>query len=126
MKKLLIKTGFWVYECWCLVMDARYNPLKYIPNPSLQTYFMLVLFTMWSVYFGFIATYYMGWLGYNTITSLIVHFAVLIPLAMTYAVFEDAKRDGNKWYLDGLEDKRKSKLFPRKPNKVTWDLDREA
>ena len=29
---------------WRRVMDVRYNPLKYIPDPSLQTYFMLVLF----------------------------------------------------------------------------------
>ena len=27
---------------WRRVMDVRYNPLKYIPDPSLQTYFMLV------------------------------------------------------------------------------------
>ena len=24
---------------WRRVMDVRYNPLKYIPDPSLQTYF---------------------------------------------------------------------------------------
>ena len=28
---------------WRRVMDARYNPLKYIPDPSLQTYFMFCL-----------------------------------------------------------------------------------
>ena len=38
---------------WRRVMDVRYNPLKYIPDPSLQTYFMLVLFIIWSVFFGF-------------------------------------------------------------------------
>ena len=53
----------WVVDSWRVVMDARFNPLKYIPDPSLQTYFTLVLFTMWSVYFGFLATYYMGWLN---------------------------------------------------------------
>ena len=68
----------------------------------------------------------MGWLGYNTITSLIVHFAVLIPIAMTYAVFEDAKRDGHKWYADAVEERRKDKLFPRKPNVIKWDIDKEA
>ena len=35
---------------WRRVMDVRYNPLKYIPDPSLQTYFMLVLFVVWSVF----------------------------------------------------------------------------
>ena len=28
---------------WRRVMDANYNPLKYIPDPSLQTYFMFCL-----------------------------------------------------------------------------------
>ena len=107
-------------------MDARYNPLRYIPDPSLQTYFMLVLFTMWSVYFGFFATYYMGWLGYDTVTSIIVHFAVLIPLAMTYAIFKDAERDGSRWLKNTLEDRRKEQLFPSKPNAVKWDIDKEA
>ena len=47
------KTVLFIVDSWRLVMNAKYNPLKYIPDPSLQTYFMLVLFTMWSVYFGF-------------------------------------------------------------------------
>ena len=47
------------------VMDLKYNPLGKIPDPSLQTYFMLVLFTIWSVWFGFIAANYFGWFGYN-------------------------------------------------------------
>ena len=126
MKKLVIRTGLWIYECWCLVMDARYNPLRYIPDPSLQTYFMLVLFTMWSVYFGFFATYYMGRLGYDTVTSIIVHFAVLIPLAMTYAIFKDAERDGSRWLKNTLEERRKENLFPSKANAVKWDIDKEA
>ena len=126
MKKLVIRTGLWIYECWCLVMDARYNPLKYIPDPSLQTYFMLVLFTMWSVYFGCFANYYMGWLGYDTVTSIIVHFAVLIPLAMTYAIFKDAERDGSRWLKNTLEERRKENLFPSKANAVKWDIDKEA
>ena len=36
---------------WRRVMDVKYNPLKHVPDPSLQTYFMLVLFTFWSVFF---------------------------------------------------------------------------
>ena len=116
----------WVVDCWRLVMDNRYNPLKYIPDPSLQMYFTLVLFTMWSFYFGFVATYYMGWLGYDTITSLIVHFMVIVPVAFTNAVFIDAERDGANWLKSWKEDIRKSKLFPSKKNTVKWDLDKEA
>ena len=37
---------------WRRVMDVKYNPLKYVPDPSLQAYFMLVLFIAWSLFFG--------------------------------------------------------------------------
>ena len=99
----------WVVDSWRLVMDARYNPLKYIPDPSLQTYFMLVLFTGWSVYFGFMASYYMGWLGYSTITSIIVHIAVLLPLSFTNAVFLDAERDNAPWLIEWRKQQKENK-----------------
>lgn len=90
----------WVVDSWRVVMNAKYNPLRFIPDPSLQTYFMLVLFTMWSVYFGFVASYYMGWLGYDIIVSIAVHIGVLVPLAFTNAIFLDAERNGSKWVKD--------------------------
>ena len=90
------------------VMDVKYNPLKNINEPSLQAYFMLVLFTIWSVFFGFIATYYLGWYGYNTVTSIEVHLTVLIPIIFTNAVFKDAERNGDKWFL-AFKDKQKKK-----------------
>jgi signal transduction histidine kinase len=118
----------WIVECWRLVMDNRYNLLKYIPDPSLQAYFTLVLFTMWSVYFGFVATYYMGWLGYNTITSIIVHFAVLLPVLFTNAVFKDAERDNAPWLYKWREEQKSWKFWQNKPkpNMVKWDIDKEA
>jgi hypothetical protein len=64
---------------WRSVMDVRYNPLKYIPDPSLQTYFMLVLFIIWSVFFGFLAANYLGFFNYNTVASIIIHVAVILP-----------------------------------------------
>ena len=63
---------FFVLDCWRLVMDNRFNQLRHT-RPFATDVFSLVLFTMWSVYFGFVASYYMGWLGYNTIISIIVH-----------------------------------------------------
>ena len=100
MKLKTLKLLAWVVNCWRVVMDNRYNPLRYIADPSLQMYFTLVLFTMWSVYFGFLASYYMGWLGYSTITSIIVHIAVILPVGFTNAIFIDAERDGSKWLKD--------------------------
>ena len=116
----------WIVDCWRVVMDNRFNPLRYIPDPSLQFYFTLVLFTMWSVYFGFLASFYMGWLGYDIVLSIIVHFMVLIPLGFTNAIFLDAERNGSQWVKTWREERRISKLFPRKKNIVLWDNDREA
>ena len=45
----------WVLFCWRSVMDNRYNPLKHIKDPSIQFYFTMVLFIMWSAYFSIIA-----------------------------------------------------------------------
>ena len=131
MKKLFFKFLFFVLDCWRLVMDNRYNPLRYIPDPSLQMYFTLVLFTMWSVYFGFVASYYMGWLGYNTIVSIIVHIGVLVPIAFTNAIFIDAERDGANWLRTWKTNKRLDTQDAnlRKSNhekRVKWDIDIEA
>ena len=121
----------WVVDSWRVVMDARFNPLKYIPDPSLQTYFTLVLFTMWSVYFGFLATYYMGWLGYDIVLSIIIHMMVLLPIAFTNAVFKDAERDGARWLKDWRTEQEQWKFWQNRPstkgkNIIHLDLDKEA
>ena len=112
---------------WRRVMDANYNPLKYIPDPSLQTYFMLVLFVMWSVYFGFLAGNY--WIGYNTVMSIIVHVAILVPLAFTNAIFVDAERDGHNWLKEWKEERSRYKIVVnrlKKKNLVIWNPNKEA
>ena len=93
MKKAIV----WIVDSWRNVMDVRFNPLRHIPDPSLQLYFTLVLFTMWSVYFGLVASYWLGWANYDIVVSIIIHLAVLIPIGFTNAVFIDAERDGSKW-----------------------------
>tara|TARA_B100000927_G_C16063617_1_gene308141 strand:+ start:109 stop:510 length:402 start_codon:yes stop_codon:yes gene_type:complete len=120
-----------VVDCWRLVMDNKYNPLKYIPDPSLQSYFTLVLFTMWSVYFGFLAIFYMGWLGYDIVLSIAIHFAVLIPVIFTNSVFLDAERENAPWIYQWRSEQESWKFWLNRPslkgkNIVRWDLDREA
>ena len=83
----------WVVTCWRLVMDNRFNPLRFIPDPSLQMYFTL-----------FVATFYMGWYGYDIVTSIAIHIAVIIPIAFTNAVFLDAERNGDKWLKEWKKD----------------------
>ena len=114
---------------WRRVMDVRYNPLKYIPDPSLQTYFMLVLFTMWSVFFGFLAVNCLGWFGYNIVASIAIHNSVLLPLAFTNAIFVDAERDGANWLKEWKEEQSRYKLLVNRlktKNLVIWNPFKES
>jgi hypothetical protein len=114
---------------WRRVMDVKFNPLKHVADPSLQSYFMMVLFTIWSVAFGFIATYHLGWLGYSTVTSVVVHLLILIPILVTNAVFIDAERDGEQWLVEWKEERSKYLIFRNRlktKNMVRWNPGSEA
>ena len=107
---------------WRRVMDVRYNPLKYIPDASLQTYFMLVLFTIWSVFFGFLAANYLGFFNYNTVASVIIHVAIILPLAFTNAIFVDAERDGEQWLKEWKEEHNAWKIIANRMKKENFQL----
>ena len=114
---------------WRRVMDVRYNPLKYVPDPSLQTYFMLVLFTVWSIFFGLVAANYLGFFNFNIVASVIIHIAIILPLAFTNAVFVDAERDGDKWLKEWKEEQSRYKLVVNRlktKNLVIWNPNNEA
>ena len=131
MKKpsLLRRVAFALVNGWRRVMDVRYNPLKYIPDPSLQTYFMLVLFTVWSVFFGFLAANYLGFFNYNTVVSIIIHICILLPLAFTNAIFVDAERDGANWLKEWQDERSRYKLLTNRlktKNLIMWNPNEEA
>ena len=110
-------------QMWRVIMNVKYNPLKYVPCPKLQAYFMLVLFVIWSVFFGFIASVHLGLVNYSTVTSIIIHLSVLVPLVITNAVFIDAERDGHKWLIEWEAEQSKYKLFTNRlkaKNAVLW------
>ena len=118
-----------IVDKWRVVMNVKYNPLKYIPDPSLQTYFMLVLFTIWSITFGVIAIFWLGFIGYSIPTSILVHAAVVIPLAFTNAIFVDAERDGENWLKEWRDEQSRYKLVMNRlktKNLVLWDPTKEA
>mgnify|MGYP005743003209 FL=1 len=120
----------WIIDCWRLVMDNRYNPLRYIADPSIQAYFTLVLFIMWSAYFGIVATVYMGF-NYDIVTSIIIHMAFVVPLMYTNLVFKQAEKNGRNWISQYRTDQEKKKWYDkiRKPNyekRIKWDIDKEA
>ena len=131
MKKpsLIRRVVMGLVHAWRRVMDVRYNPLKYIADPSLQTYFMLVLFTVWSVFFGVLAANYLGWFGYNTVASIIIHIAVLLPIAFTNAIFVDAERDGANWLKEWKEEQNRYTIVANRlktKNLTIWDPNKEA
>ena len=78
--KIVMKLIEWVLTCWRGVMDNRYNPLSYIKDPSIQSYFTLALFVMWSCYFGIVAIVWLDWQNYDIVTSIMIHIAVLVPI----------------------------------------------
>ena len=114
---------------WRRVMDVRYNPLKYIADPSLQTYFMLVLFTVWSVFFGVLAANYLGFFNYNTVASIVIHICVLLPIAFTNAIFVDAERDGANWLKEWKAERNRYTIVANRlktKNLTIWDPNKEA
>ena len=121
---LFRRTIMWILNTWRSVMNVKYNPLKHITSPSLQTYFMLVLFSIWCVFFGLIAIYYMGFINYSIVTSIVIHGSILIPMMITNAVFIDAERNGEKWLKEWQEEDYKYKVFLRRikmENLVRWN-----
>jgi len=124
-KRVIMTTVF----IWRRIMSVKFNPLKYVPDPSLQAYFMLVLFTLWSASFGLIATFYLGWLGYSIVTSMVVHLSILVPVIVTNAVFVDAERTGEKWLEEWKQERSRLSLVANRlksKNLVRWELNKEA
>jgi hypothetical protein len=123
------RSVMFIVYLWRRIMNVKFNPLKYVPDQSLQAYFMLVLFTLWSVAFGLIVTYHFGWIGYSTITSMVVHLSVLIPLIVTNAVFVDAERTGARWLEEWQQERSRFGLVVNRlktQNMVRWELNKEA
>ena len=81
-------------------MDNRYNPLRYIADPSIQAYFTMALFIMWSAYFGIIAWTWLEWQNYSIVSSIWIHLSIVIPILITNLVFREAEKNGAKWHGD--------------------------
>jgi hypothetical protein len=84
-----------IVDMYRMIMDLRYNPLRFIPDTVMQGYLLMALFVMWSAFFGIIAIYYLGWLGYSIPVSIGVHLALVVPTIITNAVFEMAEEDAH-------------------------------
>ena len=121
----MLKFLNFIVTSWRSIMDLRYNPLRFINEPVLQSYLMVVLFTMWSAFFGLIAMYYLGWLGYSIPVSIMVHMAILVPIVITNGVFLDAERKNSPW-LSNFKRSQALVAYMRGKNVVRWDLEKEG
>ena len=127
MKRLI----FFIIDCWRLVMDMRYNPLRHVRDPSIQMYLYLALFVMWSGYFAVVAWTWIGWETYSVTWSIFIHIGVLAPLFITNAIFLEAEKNGDKWYTSfrtqqDIEAMNKRLRQPNYEKRIKWDLDKEA
>ena len=75
------------------------------------------------------AANYLGFFNYNTIVSIVIHVAIILPLAFTNAIFVDAERDGEQWLKEWKEEQSRYKLVMNRlksKNLVLWDPNKEA
>ena len=91
-------------------MDNRYNPLRHIGDPSIQAYFTMALFIMWSAYFGIVAWVWIGWENYSIVSSIWIHLAVIIPIMITNMTFRQAEENGRVWVKDYTNRKVKTHI----------------
>ena len=114
----------WLYYCWNSIMNLKYNPIGYIPNLSIQMYFMIILSILWTFTF---CTLVAGWL--NVVSLVYGHIAFIFSIFFTYSIFEDAKKDGREWFHKWEREYILTKAFKEKDktkNASKWDLEKEA
>jgi hypothetical protein len=76
-----------IYKSWNSVMNAKYNPLRHIPDDNVRHIIMQALAWMWGICFSI----WMGSMWVFGITSL-AHIVVLAAIGITVTTFETAKR----------------------------------
>ena len=104
------------------------QPTK-IYTRSKSTNLLHVSATIWSITFGLIAIFWLGFIEYSILTSILVHAAIVIPIAFTNAIFIDAERDGENWLKEWRDEQSRYKLIMNRlktKNLVLWDPTKEA
>ena len=84
-----------VLNAYHLIMDSRYNPLRYIPDNNTRHLVMQMLAWMWCIIFSM-------WVGSIVVfgISAIAHALLIAGVFITAGVFETAKR--RPQYFGGL------------------------
>lgn len=77
-----------IVDIWNGIMDARYNPLRHIPDLQVQHLVMQILAFMWSIVFGLIISDSIFAFG----ISATAHAAFIGAIVVTVATFTVAKK----------------------------------
>ena len=77
-----------IVDIWNNVMDARYNPLRNIPDLQVRHMVMQILAFLWSLLFGLMITNSVFAFG----ISSVVHVAFVAAIVVTVATFNRAKQ----------------------------------
>jgi hypothetical protein len=82
-----ITMATFIVKCWNSVMNAKYNPLRHIPDENVRHLIMQVLAWMWGICFSI-------WVGSMWVfgVTAIAHIVILAAIAITVTTFETAKR----------------------------------
>ena len=80
------------FDTWNLVMSAKHNPLKHIPDNNVRHMIMQILAWMWAIIFSF----WMGSLWIFGFTA-VAHAVIIAGIAITVTTFEVAKRKPNAY-----------------------------
>ena len=108
----------WFHDLWNIVIDAKYNPLRFIPSLVTQFYITMVLAVGWSVAFGLAMGYYSG-----IFTSVFVHVGIVFMIFFTASTFKDAERDNKVWWID-LSNEWKALKNSKQREELTLTLER--
>ena len=112
------KFYMWFHDLWNIVIDAKYNPLRFIPSLVTQFYITMVLAVGCSVAFGLAMGYYSG-----IFTSVFVHVGIIFMIFFTASTFKDAERDNKVWWID-LSNEWEALKNSKQREKLTLTLER--
>ena len=87
-----------LYYCWNSLMNLKYNPIGYIPNLSIQMYFMIILSILWTFTF---CTLVAGWL--NVVSLVYGHIAFIFSIFLLIVFLKMQKKMEESGFINGKE-----------------------
>lgn len=92
----------WIYNCWSVVMNANYSPLRHIKDRQARHMILQILAWMWCVVFGISVG---SWTVFGV--SVVGHVLLLAAIVITVGTFETARRSPQSFnFIKGYHSNR--------------------